>query len=164
MKKVIFILLLLLSTQVNAQWIGTRSSCNVSCMSEGDNPASGHMIWGDRGTIGAGVTFALQGELIIGIQASTFNGPVPKPIKRNVEILSPTYSICGILGAQLNPLCLSMRVGLGQYSRISQLTTDKGPKQLLIGGYVTAMITDRVGLELGGDSFNGSTIGISYQF
>lgn len=163
MKKLI-LLLILLSTQANAQWIGTRSSCNVSCMSEGYNPVSGHVIWGDKGTYGAGVTFALEGELIVGGEVSTFNGPIPKANQQIRETFSPAYSVCGIVGAQFNPLCLSIRAGLGQYSKSTLYTTSTGPKKLLIGGYVTALITDRIGLELGGDSFNGSTIGLSYQF
>jgi len=132
-------------------------------MSEGYNPASAHIIWGDKGTYGAGVTFALEGEVIVGGQISTSNGPVPRPKTGVVE--NPSYSICSIVGAQFNPLCLSIRAGVGQYSRIAANGgTQGGPRKLLIGGYVTALITDRLGLELGGDSFNGSTIGISYQF
>ena len=67
MKKfILFIIVFLPVTEIYAQWIGTRSSCNVTCMSEGYNPASGHMVWGEKGTIGGGVTFALEGEVIVG--------------------------------------------------------------------------------------------------
>ena len=163
MKKIFFILLFLPITEICAQWIGTRSSCNVTCMSEGYNPASGHVIWGDKGTYGAGLTFALEGEVIVGGEISTFNGPIARPRTGVVE--NPSYSVCGIVGGQFNPLCLSIRAGLGQYSRVTANGSNQGgPRKLLIGGYVTAMITDRIGLELGGDSFNGNTIGISYQF
>lgn len=164
MKKIFYLsLLLFLSIQINGQWIGTRNTCNVTCMSEGYNPASGHIIWGDKGTYGAGLTFALEGELIVGGQMSTFNGPVPRP--RIGVIENPSYSICGIIGGQFNPLCLAIRAGLGQYSRITANGNNQGgPRKLMLGGYITALITDRLGLELGGDTFNGSTIGISYQF
>lgn len=161
MRRLLFILLI--STQVNAQWIGTRNSCSVTCMSEGNNPVSGHIMWGDKGTIGAGVTFALDGLLIVGVQASSFNGPVSKIYDTEYKF-NPTYSACGVLGVQFNPLCLSARIGVSQYSKVIYGRTDGSLRRLLLGGYVTVLITDRLGLELGGDSFNGSTVGISYQF
>jgi hypothetical protein len=163
MKKILFFFLFSPLTEISGQWIGTRSSCNVTCMSDGYNPASAHIIWGDKGTYGAGLTFALEGELIVGAQVSASNGPVPRPPKGVVE--TPSYSVCGIAGTQFNPLCLSLRAGIGQYSRItSNGSSQGGPRKLMVGGYITVLVTDRLGLELGGDTFNGNTIGISYQF
>jgi len=159
-KLILFIIVFLPVTEICAQWIGTRSSCNVTCMSEGYNPASGHMVWGEKGTIGGGVTFALEGVVIVGGEIFAANGPVSRENKST----NPNYAACGVLGAQFNPLCLSIRLGVGQYSKTENNRTTTGPKKFLFGGYITAMITDRVGLELGGDSFNGSTIGLSYQF